>query len=114
MLILGSEVNLKGNLLFSFRRYLVFWLLLVFTMILDYLTTLIFVGEIGAQAEANMVIWWLITQLGPLLGVLIGKCLQLLAVLVFVSLHQRLGNLFLLVIILLNCWAVIINIWSAY
>ena len=79
------------------------------TITFDYLTTLNFVGKLGVEAEANRVVAWLIKALGVYLGVFFGKMLQLAAVVLFVCLHQRLGNLFLLVVILLNCWAVVMN-----
>lgn len=42
-------------------------------------------------------------------GLFMGKILQFIAVVMFVGLNRRLGNLFLLIVILLNCWAVVIN-----
>lgn len=109
MKILDSEIQLKKNLLFSLNRYLIWWIILLVTMIFDYLTTLYFVSMLGSDAEANQMVGWLIRNLGLHFGVFIGKSMQLVSVVLFVSLHQRLGNLFLLVVILLNCWAVVIN-----
>ena len=109
MKLLGSEINLKENLRFSLNRYLIWWIILLITIVFDYLTTLYFVSKLGADAEANNIVAWLINHLGLSLGVFIGKCLQLLAVVLFASLSQRLGNLFLLIVILLNCWAVVMN-----
>lgn len=109
MKILGEEIPYKENLIFSFKRYLVWWLILLVTMVFDYLTTLFFVDKYGPGAEANLVVYWLIVNQGVVIGVLIGKLLQLISVIVFVGLHRRLGNLFLLIVILLNCWAVVIN-----
>ena len=109
MKILDTEINLKENLLFSFKRYRIWWIILLVTMIFDYLTTINFVSKIGVEAEANQVFGWLIKNLGLYFGLLIGKLLQLFSVLMFVCLNQRLGNLFLLITILLNCWAVVIN-----
>jgi len=109
MRVLGQEVDLKGNLAFSIRRYLVWWLILLVTMIFDYLSTLYFVEKYGSDLEANYVVRILIESFGANIGTLIGKLLQLVAVVFFVSLHRRLGNLFLLIVILLNCWAVVIN-----
>lgn len=109
MKILGSEIDLKQNLLYSFNRYGVWWIILLVTIVFDYLTTLYFVSKLGAEAEANQVVAWLINHVGLYLGVLIGKLLQLAAVVIFVSLNQKLGNLFLLIVILLNCWAVVMN-----
>lgn len=114
MKILGSEVTIKENLLFSLSRYLIWWLILLITMAFDFLTTLYFVSKLGADTEANMVIRWLISNLGLSTGVLIGKLFQLISVVMFACLHRRLGNIFLLVIILLNCWAVVINTLPHY
>jgi hypothetical protein len=109
MQVLGQEVAFKDNLVFSLRRYLVWWLILMVTMIFDYLSTLYFVEKYGSHLEANHVVRILIERFGANIGTLMGKLLQLMAVVFFVSLHRRLGNLFLLVVILLNCWAVVIN-----
>ena len=109
MKILGADINLKENFLFSLKRYLVWWAILIVTIIFDYLTTLYFVSKLGPDAEANKVVAWLIHNLGPYLGVLIGKLMQLVSVILIVSLSKKAGNLFLLIIILLNCWAVVMN-----
>lgn len=109
MKILGSEINIKENLLFSINKYPMWWLILLVTIIFDYLTTLYFVSKLGSDAEANKVIGWLISIFGLYFGVFIGKLMQLLSVTLFVCLSQRLGNLFLLMVILVNCWAVVIN-----
>jgi len=109
MKLLGSEVNLKENLRFSLNRYLIWWIILLVTIVFDYLTTLYFVSKLGPDAEANHVVAWLINHLGLSLGVFIGKCMQLVAVVSFVSFSKKLGNLFLLIVIILNCWAVVMN-----
>ena len=109
MNVLGSEINFKENLLFSINKYQVWWLILLVTIIFDYLTTLYFVSMLGPDAEANEVVGWLIRALGLHVGVIVGKSMQLISVILFVSLSQRLGNLFLLIVILLNCWAVVMN-----
>ena len=109
MKILGSEIDARENLKFSFKRYWIFWLVLLVTIFLDYLTTLHFINEYGVHIEANRIVRYLMENIGVTPGLLLGKSLQLVSVLIFVCLHQRLGNLFLLIIILLNIWAVFIN-----
>ena len=109
MHLLGEEIDFKRNLHHSLTRYRTWWVILIITIIFDYLTTLNFVQAYGPSAEANQVVRWLIEGLGVYVGTAIGKSLQLIAVLTMVSLKQRMGNLFLLVVILLNCWAVVIN-----
>lgn len=109
MQILDTEINLKENLNFSLNRYRIWWIILLITMVFDYLTTINFVSKLGVEVEANHIVGLLISNLGLYTGLLIGKLLQLFSVIMFVCLHQRLGNLFLLITILLNCWAVVIN-----
>lgn len=109
MKILGEDIAFWENIVFSLRRYLVWWLILAVTMGFDIFTTSAFIAKYGTGAEANMVTKWLMISVGGDLGNIIGKGLQLLAVIGFVGLHRRLGNLFLLFVILLNCWAVVIN-----
>lgn len=110
MQLLGEEIDFKGNLLYSFKRYRVWWVILLVTMVFDYLTTLNFVEVYGPKSEANLVIRWLIINTDVYIGTAFGKLLQLVSVMVMVSLKRRLGNLFMLVVILLNCWAVVINV----
>ncbi|MBE0585940.1 MAG: hypothetical protein IH612_19545 [Desulfofustis sp.] len=109
MKILGEHIAFRENLVFSLRRYRVWWLILAVTMSFDVFTTSAFIDKFGVDAEANLATKLLMSAVGGDLGNVIGKALQLLAVIGFVGLHRRLGNLFLLFVILLNCWAVVIN-----
>jgi hypothetical protein len=109
MKILGQPITLERNVRFSFRRYRVWWLILLVTIFFDYITTIFFIEQFGIAAEGNQVISWLMITLGVVTGLVIGKLLQLFAVVVFVSIDRRVGNLLLLIVIALNCWAVVIN-----
>ena len=110
MRILDQEIALKENLAYSLSRYRVWWVILLVTMVFDFFTTLYFVEKYGVVAEGNSVVGWLIGNLGLAGGVLIAKLLQLFSVTVFVSLHQKLGNVFLLIVVLFNFWAVVVNV----
>jgi hypothetical protein len=112
MKILGEVVTFRENIVFSLRRYRVWWLILAVTMGFDLFTTSAFLDRYGIDAEANLATKLLMNAVGGGLGNMLGKGLQLLAVIGFVGLHRRLGNLFLLFVILLNCWAVVINALS--
>lgn len=79
MRILGEEVRLKENLGFSLKRNSIWWFAL------------------------------LITHPGLVIGVPGAKILQVSAVTVFVSLHQKLGNLFLFIVVFFDLWAVFVN-----
>jgi len=109
MNILGEYIAFRLNFTFSLKRYLVWWLILLATSVFDYLTTIYFVTIYGTETEANLIIRWIIEHSNVATGALIGKLLQLLAVIIFVGLNRRFGNIFLLTIILLNCFAMVVN-----
>ena len=112
MKVFGETIAFKKNLQFSFRRYLVWWIILLVTMGFDIFTTAAFVSKYGVGAEANLTTRFLMISLSPFWGNVLGKVLQLFSVMVIVSLHSRFGNFFLLFIILVNCWAVVVNSMS--
>ena len=112
MKLLGETVNFQKNIEYSTKRYAVWWAILLVTILFDIFTTYAFTSKYGIKAEGNFFTKLWMLYAGPLYGNLIGKALQLSSVMFFVGLHQRLGNMFLLLIILLNCWAVVINSMS--
>ncbi len=107
--LLGEDLHFRENLLFSFRRYTIWWIILLITMAFDFLSTAGFVWRYGTGAEANMVTRLMMEQFSPNLGNFVGKALQLLSVICFVGLSRKVGNFFILFIILINCWAIVIN-----
>ena len=109
MKLLGQSIPLRENLLFSFRRYTVWWIILLVSMFFDALTTVAFVRELGPEREMNPVVRWLLQSVGIVPGLVIGKLLQLGAVAAFVSLDRRWGNVLMLIVVVLNCWAVVVN-----
>ena len=112
MRLFGVTVNFKENIQYSIKRYKVWWTILLVTILFDFFTTYAFTSKYGIKAEGNFFTKSWMLYLGAFYGNLIGKLLQLLSVVSFVGLHQRLGNIFLLFIILLNCWAVVVNSMS--
>ena len=109
MRILDQEITLKENLLFSLNRYPVWWIILIITMFFDYLSTTVFIAKFGTEAEANLTTRFIMETINPYIGNLIGKLLQLFSVICLVSVSRRVGNFFLLFVILLNCWAIVMN-----
>ncbi len=109
MKLLDTEIRVKENLMFSLTRFRLWWALFLATVVFDYLTTINFVSVDGIEMEANRVVRALMSAMGVYLGLLFAKCLQVIAVLAFASLHKRAGNIFLFFVIFLNVWAVIIN-----
>lgn len=110
MQILDEQVSLKENLRNSLKRHWLLWVLLVLTVFLDYLSTLYFMFLDGVHTEGNTVIRWLAYEFGVVIGVFLGKSLQIFAALCFVSLTQKLARAVLLLLVLLNAVAVINNL----
>ena len=109
MKILDEEIKFRDNLVFSVNRYTVWWVVLIVTMIFDYLSTTAFVSKYGTQAEANFTTRLMMENINPHIGNLIGKLFQLISVIFLAGLNKRVGNFFLLFVILLNCWAIVMN-----
>ncbi len=109
MKVLGDDVNFKENLIFSLKYYRLLWIILLITVVFDFLTTLYFVGKFGVGLEANLIARFLMVNLGTVVGALLGKLLQLVSVVCIASLNRRVGNVFLVVVIVLNIIAVVIN-----
>lgn len=109
MIILDKKVPILENLSFSVRRYWYWWLILLATIVMDYLTTVEFVAKYGVKAEANYITRFMMVHLGEDFGNIIGKILQFISVICVVSLSKRFGNFFLLFVVIINCWAIVVN-----
>jgi len=110
VLILGEEVSLLKNLKCSLQRHWLLWVLLFLTVFLDYFSTLYFMFIEGVDTEANGVVRWLAYKFGVIVGVFLGKGLQIVAAIAFVSLTQKLARAVLLLLVLLNSLAVLNNL----
>lgn len=111
VIILGQQVALKQNLISSFQKHWFLWALLIVTVFLDYFSTVYFMFVDGVDTEANTVIRWLAYEFGAIAGVLMGKGLQIVAAVVFVSLSPKLARAVLLLLVLLNALAVVNNLF---
>ncbi len=109
MRILDQDINFKENLHYSLKRYPVWWIILIITMIFDFLSTSVFVAKYGTEAEANITTRFMMETINPYFGNVLGKLLQLISVVCLVSVSRRVGNFFLLFVILINCWAIVVN-----
>jgi len=107
--ILGEEVSLLENIGYSLRTHWFLWLLLLITASFDLLTTLNFMWRDGIEIEKNFVVKNLALTLGILPGVALGKSMQVFAALAFSALSKKLTRAILLLIVLLNFWAIIVN-----
>ena len=109
MRILDQDINFKENLHYSLKRYPVWWIILIITMVFDFLSTSVFVAKYGTEAEANITTRFMMETINPYFGNVLGKLLQLISVVCLVSVSRRVGNFFLLFVILINCWAIVVN-----
>lgn len=109
MRLLDQEIKLRENLVYSLNRYPLWWIFLIITIFFDFLSTSVFVAQYGPQAEANFTTRLMMENINPHIGNFIGKALQLVAVICLVSVSRRVGNFFMLFVILLNCWAIVMN-----
>jgi len=110
VLVLDEEVSFAENLKSSFRRHWLLWALFFLTVFFDYFSTLYFMFVDGIETEANGVVRWLAYKFGVIVGVFLGKSLQVVAAIVFVSLTQKLARAVLLLLVLLNSLAVLNNL----
>ena len=110
VLILGENIPLKDNIKKSFRLYWYLWLILILTVTFDFITTVSFMLHDGIITEKNFIIRWLASNMGIFPGVLLGKILQIIAAIGFSSLSLSLARATLLLILLLNVVAIIINL----
>ncbi len=109
MKILDHDVPVLENLRYSLRTHWFLWLLVFLTVLLDFATTLNFMWRDGIELEKNLLIRNLATLLGIVPGVAVGKILQIVAAVVLTSLSKNLNRAVLLMIVLLNIWAIFIN-----
>ncbi|MBN1360470.1 MAG: hypothetical protein JW993_07755 [Sedimentisphaerales bacterium] len=90
--------------------YSIFLLLVVLAAAADALSTILFMLIRGPQEEAHPVIRWFAMELGPVLGPLVGKMMQIVA-LVAVTVYLRRWAVYLFIsAIILYAWAAWYNV----
>jgi hypothetical protein len=110
MQLLGEHIALKANFLGSLHAHRLLWTILTVTAFFDFASTLFFMSEVGIQVEQNRVIRFLAVTFGIIPGVAIGKCLQLVAAAGLCALAPKHARAILLLIVLLNLVAILINV----
>ncbi|TLU65812.1 hypothetical protein FE810_07825 [Thalassotalea litorea] len=109
MIILDQEVPLKENLLYAIDNHKFLWGLLIISAVFDYFTTYLFMTRGGVDLEANLIIRYLAHSMGIIVGVGLGKILQLGAAMAFCALNKEMSKGVLLIILALNCFAITVN-----
>ena len=108
--ILGEYINPRKNLVASFSAFRLLWLLLLASALMDFLSTVHFMGTKCICLEANVLVRFLAYQYGIVPGVLLGKLLQLISAGGLSSLSSRLSPLILLSLTAANLIAVAVNL----
>jgi len=108
--LLGESLDLRANVLRAWQRHRALIWLLLFTVVLDALSTIAFMSTLGVEREQNPLIRQLAHGLGIVAGPTVGKLGQVIAVAGFVALAPRLARLVLTVVILLNLFAFVVNL----
>ncbi|WP_152593852.1 hypothetical protein [Thalassotalea sp. ND16A] len=114
MIILDQQVYLKYNFFYALQTHHSYWYLLLLSAVIDYVTTLQFMIHGSIAMEANMVVRFLAYEVGIFSGVMVGKSLQIFAVMAFCSLSKELSRPVLLLMILINCIAIYLNTSSSW
>ncbi len=110
MKILGEYINPRKNLAESFSAYRFLWILLITSALMDFLSTVHFMGTKCICLEANVLVRFLAYQYGIVPGVFIGKLLQLISAVGFSSLSFRFSPLILFSLTVANLIAVAVNL----
>ncbi|TKB46670.1 hypothetical protein [Thalassotalea mangrovi] len=109
MIILDQEVPLKENLLYALQTHKLLWALLILSAVFDFITTYRFMTAGSIDLEANLIIRHLAHTLGIVVGVGIGKIMQIGAAMAFCALNREMSRGVLLIILALNCFAIVVN-----
>lgn len=109
MKVLTAQFDLSANKSILFDHYRPLFILLVYSAVLDGLSTIYFMNRIGPEFELNVVVRHLSMAWGIVIGPVIGKCLQVLAVWIITVVAPYLTQSLCAIIICANCYAFVIN-----
>jgi len=110
MRVLDNEIDIESNKGLLFERYRLLFLVLVYSAMVDALSTTYFMARIGPHYEMNAVVRMLSYSYGIVWGPLLGKVLQLAAVWLITLFTPGLTRFVCGIIIFMNCYAAYINI----
>lgn len=96
------------------RQYWIFLVLTVFAAMADMLSTVHFMHIEGAEIERHPTIRLLSMFLGPVLGPIIGKLFQLVAIIVITAYLRRWAVYIFITVIILYSWAAWYNVWGRF
>lgn len=96
------------------RQYWIFLVLTVLAAMADMFSTVYFMHIEGAEIERHPTIRLLSIFLGPVLGPVIGKLFQLVAIIVVTAYLRRWAVYIFITVIILYSWAAWYNVWGRF
>lgn len=110
MRILDSEVDLDANKYILFKEHRMWFLLVLYTALLDAVSTMVFMLETGPHVEMNIVVRILSYTYGPIAGPLLGKLYQIFGVWVMSLMVPRIIRFVCIMVICFNIYAFVVNL----
>lgn len=109
MRVLDTEIDVAGNWTILIDRYRAYFFLVVYSAVLDCVSTMYFMSKIGPGYECNLFVRHLSYTFGIIIGPIIGKMLQILAVWFMTVFAPNLIKALCVTVFIVNCYAFVMN-----
>jgi hypothetical protein len=109
MRVLDTDIDIEANMATLIARYKVYFFLVVYSAVLDGISTVHFMSRIGPGYECNLFVRNLSYTCGIIIGPIIGKMLQVLAVWLIAMFTPNLIRPLCVTVFLANCYAFVVN-----
>ncbi|MFC1652960.1 hypothetical protein ACFL3F_04490 [Planctomycetota bacterium] len=109
MKVLDTQINVTANRAILFEQYKPYFILVVYSAILDGLSTMYFMSHIGPGYESNLFVKHLSYAYGIVAGPIVGKLLQVTAVWIITLFTPALTKMLCAIIMCVNCFAFVVN-----
>ena len=109
MRVLDTDIDIAANITTLIARYKTYFFLVVYSAVLDCMSTMHFMSRIGPGYECNLFVRNLSYACGIIIGPITGKMLQVLAVWFITIFTPNLVKPLCVVVFLANCYAFVVN-----
>ncbi len=109
MRILDTDINVTENWTVLIDRYRAYFFLVVYSAVLDCVSTMYFMNKIGPGYECNLFVRHLSYTFGIIIGPIIGKALQILALWFISVFTPSLIKTLCVTVFCVNCYAFVMN-----
>lgn len=109
MRILDADIDVAANRTILVDRYKAYFFLVVYSAVLDCVSTMHFMSKIGPGYECNLLVRHLSYAFGIILGPILGKVLQVLALWLITVVAPSLVKTLCIVVFCVNCYAFVLN-----